>query len=105
MNVGLVAPGNPKTNRLSSSRKQQSIVRNGVPIRERYLPRSLINAGNLRGESQVNGVFRIERFGPERHPILGRIAGEIVFRQIRAIHGRSSIATHHDDTAREILPP
>ena len=40
MNVGLIAPGNPKTNRLSSSRKQQPIVRNGVPIRERYLPRA-----------------------------------------------------------------
>ena len=90
MNVRLVAPGNPETNRLSSSRKQQSIIRNGVSIRERYLPRSWINAGNLRGESQVDCVFRIERFRPERHPILGRAAGEIIFRQIRAIHGRAA---------------
>src|SRR6185436_4352128 len=103
MDVGLVAPGNPEPNRLSSSRKQQSIVPYRVPVRESYLPRSLINAANLRAEPQVNGVFGIERFRPKRHPILGRTAGEVVFRQIRAIHGRSSIAAHHDDTAREIF--
>ena len=49
------------------------------PIGERHLPRALINAGNVRGEPQVNGVFGIERFRPERYPIFRSIAGEIVF--------------------------
>ena len=57
MNVRLVGPGDPETNWFSSGRKQQSIIRNTLSVRERDFARTRIEAGNLRREPQVDCVF------------------------------------------------
>ena len=60
MNVRLVAPGDPETNWLGPGRKQQSIIRNTLSVRERDFARTRIEADNVRRKSQVDCVFRIE---------------------------------------------
>ena len=54
--------------------EQQSIIRNYVSIRERYLRRKLNKAGDVGQSLQVNGIIGMRQFRPERRPILRGIA-------------------------------
>ena len=72
-----------------------------------YSPARLIRDEELlmRAGYELDTVFGIELVRAERQPILWRVAGEIILRQIGPINRGSGIVTDHDDATIEPAPP
>ena len=61
--------------------------------------------GDRSPEAQLDAVLAIETRRAQRHPFLGRVAGEIILGQVRPIDRRRVVAAQHDDAAVVVLAP
>ena len=106
VHVRLVGTWDRQTNRLGAGRQQQA-GRKRPCSRRRARPRPPlhIDAGDLRLEPQLDAVLGIEAVRPQRHPILRRIAGEIILGEIRPVDRRRIVVAQHDDASLILLAP
>ena len=105
MDVWLVGAGDGQANRFCSGCQQQPVVRDRASIREDDLARAYIDAGDVRVETQVDVVLRIEALPTQRHPVLRRFAGEIVLGKIWPVDRRRFIVAEHDNAALILFAP
>ena len=103
--VRLVGARDRQADRLGAGCEQQPIVRNLAPVGERDLARARVDTGDVRLETQVDAVLGIEAFRAQRHPILRRVAREIVLGEVRPVDGRRVVIAQHDDAALVLLAP
>ena len=62
-------------------------------------------ATDASAESQLDPVLAVELGRAQRYPFLGRIAGEVILRQIGPVAGRRIIIAQHRDRAGITLLP
>ena len=101
----LIGARDRQANRLGAGGEQQPVVRDLAPVGERDLARTRVDTGDVRLEPQVDAVLRIEAVRTQRHPILGRLAGEVVLGEVRPVDGRRVVIAQHDDAALVLLAP
>ena len=94
-----IRPRDRQPHRLGPGGEQEPVVGNAASVGEPHLARPRLDAGDLRAEPQVDAVLRIERGAAQRHPRLGRGAGEIVLGEVGPVDGRSLVVAEHDDAA------
>ena len=101
----LVGARNRQSHRFGARCQQQPIVGPALAAGDRDLACVRVDADHLRTEMKLDAVFGVELIGAERHPILWRVASEIILREVGPIHRGSSIVAEHDDATAEAAPP
>ncbi len=99
VDVWLVGAWDRQPDRLGAGRQQQPVVGDPAPAGKQDFMRARVDAGDIRAQSQLDAVLGIEAVRAQRHPILGRLAGEIVLGEIRPVDRGRSIIAQHDDAA------
>jgi hypothetical protein len=102
--MGLVGAGNGEPNRLRAGREQQPVVGDLIAVTEHEVARARLDRGDSRVEPQLDSGLRIKTAGPQRHPVLCRSTGKVVFRKVGAIHRRSLVVAQHHELALIPLP-
>src|SRR6516162_1964458 len=87
---------------LGASGEQQLVKAEGLAT-EHDAPTRDVERRGCRYEAQLDRVLGIEVGRAQRDPFFGRGAGEIVFRQVRAVVGRRVVGTDDRDTAAKTL--
>ena len=95
--------GQLQPDRLRAGGEQQLVEAERVAAAKQDAPTPDIERRGRRAEAQLDRVLGIEFGRTQRDPFLGRGAGEIVFRQVRAIIGRRVVRAHDRDTAAKSL--
>ena len=102
---GWSAPGIVRRTGSAPVASSKPVVGDRAPVRELDLPALHVDAGDLRLEPQIDPVLGIEAVGPQRHPILLRVAGEVVLGQVRPVDRRRIVVAQHDDASLEMHAP
>ena len=83
-------------NRLRAGREQQRVVRDRRRVlRSRPSSPCDVDAASTRPRTIVDVVLGVESVGAQRDPLLGRVAGEIVLREVRAVVRRVRVVVDH----------
>ena len=101
----LIGAGHRQPHRLSTGREQQPVVGNAGGAGEPDFAPRAIDADDLAIQMQLDAAIGVERVGTERQPILGRAAGEVVFRQVRPVDRRRPLGAQHDEASLIVAPP
>ena len=102
---GRSAPGNRQAHGLRAGRQQQPVVGDLAAVGQRDLARARIDGGDVGLEPQVDAVLGVEVVAAQRHPFLGRVAGEIVLGEVGPVDRRGVVVAQHDDAALVLLAP
>ena len=105
MHVRLICAGNGELYRLSAGRQQQPVVGNGAAVGENDVAVAGVDRDDFGFQTQVDGRLIVEIVGAQGQPVFRGAAGEIVFRQVRTVHGRRALAAQHHDVAAKRQPP
>ena len=95
---------NGKPHRLCAGRKQQAVVGDAAAVLERDGAVPHVDPADLGVQPQIDVVLLVEVVRSERQPVFGRIAGQIVLREVRAIDRRRVVAAEHRDGVLVALP-
>jgi hypothetical protein len=79
MDVRLVGAGNRQPHRLGAGRQQQAVEGDSSAAGDGDVARPGVDREDIGLEPQVDMSFRVKTVRPQRQPILGCTAGEIVF--------------------------
>ena len=88
-----------QTHRIGAGRNQQRAERAPRAAFEHNLSRADVDRRHARAEQQLDAPFREVLRRPQRNPVVLRMTGEIVFRQVRPIARRCIIRADHRDRA------
>ena len=89
--------------RLGASRQQQAVEGNPAAIGKRDLARARIDTGRMRLQPQVDAIVSVKTLRPQRDPVLGRGAGEIILGEIGPVDGSGVVVAEHDNAAAILL--
>jgi hypothetical protein len=99
VDVRQLATGHIEPHRLGAGGDEERVVGLATTVLELDLVSRRVDCRGARAETQLDAVLPVEFRRAQRDPLFGRVAGEIVLRQIRPVVGRRGIAAQHRDAA------
>ena len=103
--VRRVGARNVEANRLGPGREQQLVERQAFAVSQTDASPPRVDRSDFGFEAKVDVVIAIELCWTQRHPLLRRIAGEIILRTVGPVVGRRIVGAHHGEAAAEALAP
>ena len=94
-----VHAGDRQPHRLGAGGEQQALVGHTRAVGEHDLARAHIDARHAGLQAQGYALVGVEVVAAQRHPFLGRAAGEVVLRQVRPVHRRRLVVAEHRQAA------
>ncbi len=105
VHVRLVRARNLQFDRLGAGREQQPVERQLVAIAERDGARLRIDRCNVGVEPEIDARVLIIVLAPQRQPILGCTAGEVILGEVRPVDRHRAVIAQHGDGAGKALAP
>jgi len=105
VNVGEIGPRHGRPDRHRAGGQEERVPGDLAPVLQREALAGRIDGGHPRAERQRDLLLAEERRWAQRHPLLGRGAGQVVLGEVRAIDRRRLVGAEQQDLTVVSLAP
>ncbi len=100
-----IAPRHREPDRIRAGGEEQRAVLAARPVGEAEPAGARVERHRARPEDQLDVALRVELHAVERHPVLGRGAGQVVLGEVRPVHRRRGLRADQGDPPGVALAP
>ncbi len=97
VHVGQVGTRQRKSNRVGAGGEQETVESVRGTVRELHLALRRVERRDLRVVHEIDPMLGVKARRAQRDPLLGRVAGEVVLREVRTIVRRVGLRVEHRD--------